>query len=142
MVSQRFAIMCQSPDTFERASPSTHGRNSPSCTSPNCYNQAYFESFISTQITGRKHIPMAKIFPFRALRYDSSKVSVGDVVTQPYDKISPAAQDRYYKASPYNLVRIILGKPESSDNDQQNVYSRASAFLNAWRQEQILAQDH
>jgi uncharacterized protein (DUF1015 family) len=84
---------------------------------------------------------MAKIFPFRALRYDSSKVSVGDVVTQPYDKISPAAQDRYYKASPYNLVRIILGKPESGDNDQQNVYSRASAFLNTWRQEHILAPD-
>ena len=68
---------------------------------------------------------MAKIFPFRALRYDSSKVSVGDVVTQPYDKISPATQDRYYKASPYNLVRIILGKPEAGDNDQQNVYTRA-----------------
>jgi len=84
---------------------------------------------------------MAKIFPFRALRYDSSKVSVGDVVTQPYDKISPAAQDRYYKASPYNLVRIILGKPEPGDGDQQNVYSRASAFLNAWRQEHVLARD-
>ncbi len=84
---------------------------------------------------------MAKIFPFRALRYDSSKVSVGDVVTQPYDKISPAAQDRYYKASPYNLVRIILGRPESGDDDQQNVYSRASAFLNTWRQEHVLAQD-
>ena len=39
---------------------------------------------------------MAKIYPFRALRYDPAKVSVADVVTQPYDKISPAMQDRYY----------------------------------------------
>ena len=84
---------------------------------------------------------MAKIFPFRALRYDPAKVSVGDVVTQPYDKISPAAQDRYYRASPYNLVRIILGKPEPGDNDGQNVYSRAAAFLNGWKREYILSQD-
>jgi uncharacterized protein (DUF1015 family) len=116
-------------------------RNSTGFTSLNCYNQAYFDSFTSTQITERKHIQMAKIFPFRALRYDSSKVSVGDVVTQPYDKISPAAQDRYYKASPYNLVRIILGRQEAGDDDRQNVYSRASAFLNDWRREGVLAQD-
>jgi uncharacterized protein (DUF1015 family) len=84
---------------------------------------------------------MAKIFPFRALRYDSSKVSVADVVTQPYDKITPAAQDRYYQASPYNLVRIILGKPEIGDDDQQNVYNRASTFLKNWRQNNILTPD-
>ena len=84
---------------------------------------------------------MAKIFPFRALRYDASKVSVANVVTQPYDKISPAAQDRYYNASPYNLVRIILGKPESGDDDQHNVYSRASEFLHTWRQDHVLHQD-
>jgi len=30
-----------------------------------------------------------------------------DVVTQPYDKITPEMQQRYYEASPYNLVRII-----------------------------------
>ncbi len=66
---------------------------------------------------------------------------VGDVVTQPYDKISPAAQDRYYKTSPYNLVRIILGKPETGDNEGQNVYSRAADFLENWQQEEVLARD-
>ena len=84
---------------------------------------------------------MAKIFPFRALRYDSSKVPVADVVTQPYDKITPAAQDRYYQASPYNLVRIILGKPEAGDDDRTNVHNRASGFLNDWRQNQVLVPD-
>ncbi len=53
---------------------------------------------------------MANIFPFQALRYDPSKVSPAEVVTQPYDKITPAMQDQYYAASPYNLVRVILGK--------------------------------
>jgi uncharacterized protein (DUF1015 family) len=84
---------------------------------------------------------MAKIFPFRALRYNPAKVTVADVVTQPYDKISPAMQERYYSASPYNLVRIILGKPEASDNEQQNVYSRAANFLRTWTEEGALRRD-
>ena len=33
---------------------------------------------------------MARIFPFRGLRYNPAKVKLGDVVTQPYDKITPA----------------------------------------------------
>ncbi len=53
---------------------------------------------------------MADILPFRALRYDLQRVSASQVVTQPYDKITPAMQERYYAASPYNLVRIILGR--------------------------------
>jgi uncharacterized protein (DUF1015 family) len=84
---------------------------------------------------------MANVFPFQALGYDSSKVSPAKVVTQPYDKITPAMQDEYYASSPYNLVRIILGKPEPGDNDQQNVYSRAAASLQQWRAEGILVRD-
>ena len=84
---------------------------------------------------------MAKIYPFRALRYDPSKVSPAQVVTQPYDKISPTMQDRYYAASPYNLVRIILGKTEPGDDDHANVYSRAAASLKHWRAEQVLVRD-
>jgi len=84
---------------------------------------------------------MAKIYPFRALRYDSAKVSPAQVVTQPYDKITPAMQDRYYAASPYNLVRIILGKAEPGDDEHNNVYSRAAASLQHWRAEQVLVRD-
>jgi len=58
---------------------------------------------------------MADISPFHALRYNLSKVSAGEVITQPYDKINPAMQDKYYEASPYNLVQIILGKSQSTD---------------------------
>jgi len=84
---------------------------------------------------------MAKIFPFRALRYDPARVSIADVVTQPYDKISPVMQERYYSASPHNLVRIILGKAEPGDDDQRNVYTRAAANLKDWRREQVLVRD-
>ena len=83
---------------------------------------------------------MAHIVPFRALRYDPLRVNVSQVVTQPYDKISPEMQERYYAASPYNLVRIILGKREPCRKDD-NVYTRAAAFFRNWRREGIFLQD-
>jgi uncharacterized protein (DUF1015 family) len=84
---------------------------------------------------------MADIHPFRAFRYDPRQVSLAQVVTQPYDKITPALQDRYYAASPHNLVRIILGRREDADNPVNNLYSRAAAHFRDWRRQGILRQD-
>jgi uncharacterized protein (DUF1015 family) len=94
---------------------------------------------------------MARIYPFRALRYDTSRVQMEDVVTQPYDKISPEMQQKYYERSPYNLIRVILGKHEPDDTEAQdflpagekahNVYTRAAEWLNDWREEGILAEE-
>jgi uncharacterized protein (DUF1015 family) len=84
---------------------------------------------------------MANIEPFHAFRYDATKVALAQVVTQPYDKITPAMQDRYYAASPYNLVRIILGKRQSEDGPENNPYTRAAKSLRDWRQQGILRQD-
>ncbi len=84
---------------------------------------------------------MAIISPFQAWRYDPERVPVQHAVTQPYDKISPAMQERYYQASPYNLVRIILGKRLPSDGDAENVYTRASSSFQNWRQTGVLRRD-
>jgi uncharacterized protein (DUF1015 family) len=88
---------------------------------------------------------MARLYPFRALRYDPARVNMEAVVTQPYDKITPAMQQRYYESSPYNLVRVILGKHEPADTfdgpDQNNVYTRAAEYLRNWRRDHILAEE-
>jgi uncharacterized protein (DUF1015 family) len=85
---------------------------------------------------------MARIYPFRAWRYNSTAVRLDDVVTQPYDKISPAMQQAYYQRSPYNLVRIILGLPELFDAERgESVYTRAARDLAAWRDQGILVQE-
>ncbi len=84
---------------------------------------------------------MAKIFPFRALRYDPARVALSQVVTQPYDKITSAMQTAYYDASPYNLVRIILGKRDPADSNGNNVYTRAARDFADWRRQGILRQD-
>jgi uncharacterized protein (DUF1015 family) len=85
---------------------------------------------------------MARIYPFRAWHYSPSAVRLDDVVTQPYDKISPALQQGYYQRSPYNLVRIILGLPELFDAERgESVYTRAARDFKAWQQQGVLIQE-
>ncbi|MGO9336424.1 MAG: DUF1015 domain-containing protein [Terracidiphilus sp.] len=85
---------------------------------------------------------MARIYPFRAWRYNPSTVRLDDVVTQPYDKISPAMQQAYYQRSPFNLVRIILGLPELFDAERgESVYTRAARDFRAWREQGVLIQE-
>jgi uncharacterized protein (DUF1015 family) len=84
---------------------------------------------------------MAEICPFAALRYNPEKVQLSQVVTQPYDKITPRMQEDYYSASPYNLVRIILGRPEGQETETNNRYTQAAAHLQSWRKQGILARD-
>ena len=81
---------------------------------------------------------MALISPFRSWRYAPDRVPIQQVVTQPYDKITPAMQESYYQASPHNLVRIILGKRLPGDGLVDNVYSRAAASFQNWRQTGVL----
>ena len=84
---------------------------------------------------------MAHIEPFRALRYDPARVSIPQVVTQPYDKITPEMQDGYYAASPHNLVRVILGKEHAGDHAGENRYSRAARSFQDWRRQGVFFQD-
>jgi uncharacterized protein (DUF1015 family) len=83
---------------------------------------------------------LARIYPFQPLRYTAAG-SLANVVTQPYDKISPAMRSRYLALSPYNLVRIILGERTSADSDTDNVYTRAAGHLNSWTASGVLARD-
>ncbi len=84
---------------------------------------------------------MARIQPFHAYRYSPAAGRPEDLVTQPYDKISPAMQARYLSLSPYNLVRIILGERFSTDSDSDSVYTRAKGYLTEWIDKGILDRD-
>jgi len=66
---------------------------------------------------------------------------MADVVTQPYDKIDKQMQERYYNLSPYNLVRVVLGKHQPDDNEEHNVYTRADETLKRWRAEHVLQEE-
>jgi uncharacterized protein (DUF1015 family) len=84
---------------------------------------------------------MAEIFPFRAYRYNPERVKLADVVTQPYDKITPAMQERYARVSPYNLIAVEKGKPSAHDSAADNVYTRAEKALEQWVRGGVMARD-
>ena len=84
---------------------------------------------------------MAEIYPFQPFRYSEKAGLPENLVTQPYDKISPAMRSRYLAGSPYNLVRVILGERGPTDSASDNVYTRAAAHLNHWIASGILVRD-
>jgi uncharacterized protein (DUF1015 family) len=84
---------------------------------------------------------LATLQPFQAFRYTAKAGDPQKLVTQPYDKISPAMQAKYLAESPYNLVRVILGERFPADNETDNVYTRSAKYFDDWIREGILAQD-
>lgn len=84
---------------------------------------------------------MAKIYPFAAYRYSELAGPAVSLVTQPYDKISPAMRKTYLAQSPYNLVRVILGEQQEGDSPANDVYTRAAQYLKEWIDSGILKQD-
>jgi uncharacterized protein (DUF1015 family) len=85
---------------------------------------------------------LAQIYPFQPFRYTEKAGPLGNLVTQPYDKISPAMQSRYLSLSPHNLVRVILGERRAGDSESDNVYTRAARYLDGWIASGVLARDN
>lgn len=84
---------------------------------------------------------MPEFRPFRGIMYDTKKVDIAKVATQPYDKITPAMQDEYYRRDPHNFVRVILNKIEAGDDQNNNRYTRAVSAFQHWLRDGILVQD-
>jgi len=72
---------------------------------------------------------MARIRPFRALRYDVPDLAA--VVAPPYDVISPEQRAGYLERSPYNVVHLTL-----PDSDEQ-----AARDLRSWQDDGVLVRD-
>ncbi len=84
---------------------------------------------------------MAEIFPFQAYRYNTARVQLDRVITQPYDKISPTMQQRYAALDPHNLITIEKGLSRPGDTAENNVFTRAARALQDWIVEGVLARD-
>jgi uncharacterized protein (DUF1015 family) len=84
---------------------------------------------------------MAEIRPFKGLRYNTKKIKLEEVITEPYDRIPPAKQEEYYKKNPYNVVRIILGNEDDQEHPEKDKYKRAKIYLDEWKNEDILIQE-
>lgn len=83
-----------------------------------------------------------EIKAFKAYRFNPDVVGDGGMcVAPPYDVINDGHRERLYRQSPYNIVRIIKGKTENGDNEQQNQYTRAAGYLNEWITKGVLRPD-
>lgn len=80
---------------------------------------------------------MAKIIPFRGLRYNKNK-DLSAVTTPPYDIISPSEQEAFYNLDPHSVIRLELGKEYADDTESNNRYTRTAQDLKSWIDEQIL----
>lgn len=69
---------------------------------------------------------MVRIAPFRGVVYSQKKIrDLAKVIAPPYDVISKSEQERLYKKSPYNFVRLDLSQEADS-------YDAVAQTLNDW----------
>ena len=78
---------------------------------------------------------MVRIAPFRGVFYNQKKFrDLSKVIAPPYDVISKEEQDKLYKKSPYNFVRLDL-------NQDTDSYDAVAQLLNEWQSQAILERD-
>lgn len=82
---------------------------------------------------------MAAVKPFRMVHYNGTCASaLNTLITPPYDVISPEEQEKFYSTSPFNIIRLVLGKQYAEDTDRDNRYTRAAETLRKWLADGIL----
>jgi len=78
---------------------------------------------------------MLRIAPFRGVLYNQKKIrDFAKVIAPPYDVISKAEQERLYKKSPYNFVRLDLSQESES-------YDAVAQTFNEWQAQGIFERD-
>jgi uncharacterized protein (DUF1015 family) len=78
---------------------------------------------------------MSLVSPFVGLLFDDSIVGSHDLVTTPpYDVISDDERRHYLDASPYNVIRLVLGRDDAGDGETVDKYRQAASELETWRE--------
>ncbi|MCX5872508.1 MAG: DUF1015 domain-containing protein [Deltaproteobacteria bacterium] len=82
---------------------------------------------------------MAEVIPFQMVHYNPDySESLSNLITPPYDVISPEEQESFYNANPNNIIRLVLGKQFAGDTDENNRYTRAANTLKKWMTDHVL----
>jgi uncharacterized protein (DUF1015 family) len=76
--------------------------------------------------------------PFRALRYDLSKVTLANVLAPPYDVIDEAERASLEAKDEHNVVRLTLPRDDDGEGSR---YAAAHETLQDWRTAGVLTPD-
>jgi uncharacterized protein (DUF1015 family) len=78
---------------------------------------------------------MVRIAPFRGVFYSQKKIKdLSKVIAPPYDVISKEEQERLYKKSAYNFVRLDLSQ-------ETDAYNAVAQLLGEWQAQGIFERD-
>ena len=77
---------------------------------------------------------MVDIMPFNGLIYNENKIgNISQVISPPYDVVSPALKKKLYNTHPYNIINLILPKGTAGEK-----YIKANKLLTDWIKKDIL----
>lgn len=80
---------------------------------------------------------MVDILPLNGLFYNENKIrNISNVISPPYDVISPPLEKMLYNLDPYNIINLIL--PKGSNKEK---YKNSNKILNNWIENNILKYD-
>lgn len=80
---------------------------------------------------------MVDILPFNGLIYNENKIgNISQVISPPYDVVSPTLKKKLYNTHPYNIINLILPKGSTGEK-----YIKANELLTDWIKKDILKFD-
>jgi uncharacterized protein (DUF1015 family) len=82
---------------------------------------------------------MTVVRPFCAVRYDTERVSLTEVIVPPYDVIASDERASFFDRDPHNAIRFELTRDPADEADADYGWIRES--LDAWRASGVLIRD-
>jgi uncharacterized protein (DUF1015 family) len=82
---------------------------------------------------------MTVVRPFRAVRYDPSRVELSRVIVPPYDVIAGDERGGFFDRDPHNAIRFELTRDVAAEATTDYAWIRE--HLDAWRESGVLVQD-
>jgi len=82
---------------------------------------------------------MTVVRPFRALRYDTERVDLGQVIVPPYDVIAADERAAFFDRDPHNAIRFELTRDAADEAATDYAWIRET--LDAWRASGVLVRE-
>jgi uncharacterized protein (DUF1015 family) len=82
---------------------------------------------------------MTVVRPFRAVRYDPTRVDLSRVIVPPYDVIAADERGSFFERDPHNAIRLELTRDVADEATADYAWIRET--LDGWRQSGVLLQD-